>query len=229
MRAPLLLACLGALGLGAPALGCARPSPSQSAGSDDAGPDPAVGHAGPIGLSTATARSDAAAASFEEAKAPPTEEEAAPTPMPRFVPIVPNPSLKSKLPCPPGTTLSALDTSLHCRLIHPKNSFRAGEGPALSFHANGKLRSQGQDADGQETGHWWFFGDDGALDYEVDYVEGEYDGLYVSYFPNGTRRVEHHEKRGKLDGVARTWDEHGALSTWSLYEGGRLVRTKYFR
>ena len=227
MRASLLLACLGALSLAAP--GCARKPPPQSAGGDDVGPDPAIGHLAPIGLPSATARSDAAAPSFEEAKAPPTAEEAAQTPVSRFVPFVASPSVKSKLPCPPGTKLSALDTSVECRLLHPKSAFRASEGPSLSFHGNGKLRSQGQHAAGEETGHWWFFSEDGALDYEVDYVEDEYDGLYVSYWPSGARHLEHHEKRGKLDGVAKAWDEHGALGTWSLYEGGRLVRTKHFR
>lgn len=228
MTRRLFFAALGALTLGAALSGCARKTSPQGNGSSDAGADPAIGHRAAIGLSSARATSSAAPPVSEYATTP-TAEEAAQTPMPRFVAIVPNATPSSTLACPPGTVLSRLETSMVCRVLHPKNAFRASQGPALAFHANGKLSSQGQNADGEATGHWWFFGEDGALDYEVDYVDGEYDGLYVSYWPNGARRVEHREKGGKIDGVAKSWDEHGTLSTWSLYEGGRLVRTRYFR
>jgi hypothetical protein len=194
----------------------------------DAGADPAIGHLAPIGLPSAAPRAPASPVPIEEASEP-TAEEAAQTPMPRFVPIVKDPSPASKLPCPSGTVLSSLERSVSCRSLHPKNPFHTSEGPALAFHPNGKLRSQGRYEDGEATGHFWFFTESGALDYEVDYVQGEYDGLYVSYYASGARRVESHEKHGKLDGVSKTWDEQGRLRSWSLYEGGRLVRQKFFR
>jgi hypothetical protein len=229
MRTAVVHACLVALGVAGAGTGCAGKAPPRNDAGEDASADPAIGHLAPIGLSSAKLPASGAAPSIENTSAAPTTDEAAQTPMPRFVAIVPNPSPKSKLPCPTGTVLSVLDTSVRCRLLSPKSAFKSSEGPALAFHRNGKLRSQGQYADGESTGHWWFFREEGALDYEVDYVAGEYDGLYVSYWPNAARHVEHHEKRGKLDGVAKSWDEQGKLSSWALYEGGRLVRRKSFR
>ncbi len=164
-----------------------------------------------------------------ERGAEPTAEEAAQAPVPRFVPIVPNPSMTSRLPCPPGATLSVLDRSLECNAARSKNALPSREGPSLRFHANGKLASQGQYAGGQSTGHWWFFRDDGTLDHEVDCAFGEWDGVYVAYWPSGLRREEHHEKAGKHEGPAKTWDAHGKLRSWSLYEDDRLVRAKFFR
>ena len=149
--------------------------------------------------------------------------------MPRFAPFVPNPSMRSKLPCPPGTTLSVLDTSIECRLVRPKNLFFASEGPALAFYPSGKLASQGQHSAGKPTGHWWYFREDGTLDYEVDFVDGEWDGVYVQYWPSGARHEEHHEKAGVHEGPAKIWDERGRLLSWSVYAGDHVVRTKSFR
>lgn len=228
MTGRLLVTCLRALTLGAALTGCARNTSLQGNGSD-AGADPAIGHRAAIGLSSATAEATSSAAPpVSEHPTTPTAEEAAQTSIPRFVALVPNATTSSTLRCPPGTVLSRRETSMSCSLRDPKNPFRALQGPSLTFHANGKLSSQGHYADGQETGHWWFFGEDGTLDHEVDFVAGEYDGLYVSYWPNGARRGEQGVKSGKRDGIAKRWDQHGALSEWSLYESGRLLRTRIF-
>lgn len=233
MRSLHRLSPLGLLVLVLP-IACKRPA------TESAETDPAVG---PTSARVTSAASSAMAKASPSASAAPdkggrdksfdraaTEEESKPSPVPPYQSIVPNPSMKSTLPCPAGSKLSVEDHVLNCRSSAARGSIPPKQGPSIWFHKNGAVRSQGSYADNQRTGHWWEFREDGTLDHEDDYVNGERDGIYVTYYPDGkTRMSEAHFRAGKLDGISRVWNQDGKLEVWTRNENGTLVERRVFR
>ena len=160
----------------------------------------------------------------------PTAEEARGTPLPARAVVVADPSPRSKLPCPPGTTQESSSEVLSCR--RPPEH-RAGippkEGPSLWFHPNGALAQEGYYANNQRTGAWWSFRADGSLENFASYRDGEYDGLYVNFYPDGRRQSETPFKAGKQHGTSKMWSEEGKLLTMTTYVDGKVTAQKMFR
>ncbi|MDX9719181.1 MAG: hypothetical protein RBU37_00430 [Myxococcota bacterium] len=160
----------------------------------------------------------------------PTKEQEAPSPIPEYVPIVSDANLQSQLPCPSGSTQSVEDGALVCRRPpEHKAGIPPKDGPALWFHENGSLEQQGHYQDNKRQGAWWSFRDDGSLEGYTVYGEGEYDGLYVRFYPGGQlRQNESHFSKGKLNGVAKIWNREGKLETLTVYENDKVVEQHVF-
>src|SRR5690606_6670369 len=59
------------------------------------------------------------------------------------------------------------------------------------------------------TGHERRLYPDGALAYDVEWVDGKREGDAISYFPNGQRKLEETYVDGVLSGVAREFTADG--------------------
>lgn len=160
----------------------------------------------------------------------PTEEERAEAPLEPYVPIVPEPSLTSRLPCPPGTAQCTGDDVIECRIAGvPGESLSRRHGPAVWFHPNGKVQRTGSYADHEWSGRWWCFDEEGRLESSTAYVAGKEEGLSVDFYPNGRRRSETFYRRGKMHGPSKHWTEEGELMGITEYEDDQVVASKVFR
>ena len=62
--------------------------------------------------------------------------------------------------------------------------------------------------------------EDGQLEWEANYKDGELDGLYRSWYENGQLDFEYNYKDGKEDGLCKGWYENGELSYETNYKDG---------
>lgn len=160
----------------------------------------------------------------------PSAEEQAETPLAAYVPIVPDPSLDSLLPCPPGTQQCVGDHVIECRIAGKVGeSLSRRHGPAVWFHANGKVARSGSYEHHEWSGRWWSFDEEGRVEASTAYVAGKEEGLEVKFYPNGRRRFESFYRAGKLDGPSKAWTEDGELMGITVYKDGRTVSSKVFR
>jgi hypothetical protein len=165
-----------------------------------------------------------------DAYALPTAEEQAETPLAAYVPIVPEPSMASLLPCPPGTRQHVGDHVIECRIAgEVGESLSRRQGPSLWFHPNGALQRAGSYDHHEWTGRWWNFDDQGRLESSAAYVAGKEEGLAVAFHANGKRRSESFYKAGKLDGPSKSWTEDGELMSITVYQADRIVSTRVYR
>ncbi|MBX3207291.1 MAG: hypothetical protein KF764_19745, partial [Labilithrix sp.] len=154
--------------------------------------------------------------------APGSPEDATPTPVPPFVPLVRDATIDSTLPCPEGTAMKRIDS----KWIYCGNTKWTFEGPSLRFHENGKLARQETYVRGRRSGLSWSFKDDGTLETIERYAEGALDGVRVELHPSGRTRTEYVYRQGKRHGVGREWGRDGALTRWVRYDDGTIVETK---
>lgn len=160
----------------------------------------------------------------------PTDEERAETPLEPYVPFVAEPSLASRLPCPPGTSQCVGDNVIECRIAGvPGESLSRRHGPAVWFHPNGKVQRAGSYAHHEWSGRWWCFDEEGRLESSTAYVAGKEEGLSVSFYPNGRRSSETFYRRGKMHGPSKRWTEEGELMGITEYEDDEVVASKVFR
>jgi hypothetical protein len=152
-----------------------------------------------------------------------TAEDALPTPIPPFEPVVANATIASKLPCPAGTVQRSLATSITC----VGATDRDREGPSLTFYPSGQLREQLTFHLDKRHGRSWQFAENGVLEEVSDYASGHRDGLWLLLGPTGRLRSEHRYRNGKEHGVHRLWrTDDGRLIVWERYEDGKSVERR---
>ncbi|MBK6459704.1 MAG: hypothetical protein IPF92_01665 [Myxococcales bacterium] len=209
--------------------GCTKPAPDHSADPAPAdttpaakGPTPATSGGAPHApLGAATPTDEPAAASADESR---------PTDIGTYTSVVPNPSMTSKLPCPPGTTQSTGDHVLECRSAGAVGkTLSKRHGPAIWFHKNGKVHRAGSYDQHEWTGRWWELDDAGRPTSSSAYKNGMEDGLHVTFHPNGKRASETFYKEGKMSGLSKVWTEEGELMGTTTYADGKVVGTKTFK
>ena len=160
----------------------------------------------------------------------PTAEERAETPLAPYVPPVPAPSMRSILPCPPGTAQWAGDGVIECRIAgRPGESLSRRYGPAIWFHPGGAIHRVGSYEHGEWSGRWWEFDEQGRVVSSTAYVAGKEEGLSVTFHPGGRRCSECFYRAGVLEGASKRWDEDGELEAITEYRAGRPAQTTVFR
>lgn len=106
---------------------------------------------------------------------------------------------------------------------------------------NGRLKVEQQvlrRSDGTVVPHGrytaWY--DNGQMEYEATYVEGQIDGIETAWHRNGQKRTEQHYRRGLRHGPRYAWDEHGRLrqeenyaddlphGTWTIWRDNGEVK-----
>lgn len=160
----------------------------------------------------------------------PTAAEAAETPVGSFTPIVPSPTLASRLPCPAGTSQSTGAQVIECRTAAVVGkSLSKRQGPAIWFHPNGKVARAGSYDAHEWTGRWWELDEEGRVESTTEYKGGKEDGLRVTFHKNGKRASETHYKDGKPHGTSKLWNDLGELMSLTDYDGGKQTQSKVFR
>ena len=82
---------------------------------------------------------------------------------------------------------------------------------------NGTVKMQGNYKDGKRTGEWQSFFQNGKLNSDEFFVEGQTDGKVTVYYENGQKMYEGENHNGKLAGVWNYWDEKGKLTKTTDY------------
>ena len=159
-----------------------------------------------------------------------TAEESRQADIGAYTPVVPNPSMTSKLPCPPGTTQSNGDHVLECRSAGAVGkALSKRQGPSLWFHKNGKVHRVGSYERHEWTGRWWDFDEEGRPSSSSAYRDGREEGVHVTFHPNGKRKSETPFKEGKMTGTSKVWTEEGELMGLTVYADDKVVTSKTFK
>lgn len=129
------------------------------------------------------------------------------------------------LPCPEHTKQLRIDTATYCvKSPIARGGVPIKHGPAVWFHANGAIASQGLYRDDARDGVWASWDEQGRRMSVVTYGGGEYDGMYVTWWANGTRQSEIMWKAGKKHGIAKAWGDDGKLLAVTQYDHDKVVQ-----
>ncbi|MEM9459680.1 MAG: hypothetical protein AAGF11_36215 [Myxococcota bacterium] len=162
------------------------------------------------------------------------------SPPPTFELIVPRDATVQTvgaLPCPAGTrqtggahaehsAFSVDRRSTYCiRWPVPPGAMPVRHGPAVWFHDDGRIEQQGHYQDGDRHGLWEKRHANGRLEALVHYRDGQYDGPYFTWWDNGQPQSEIGWRAGKHHGISKTWDDAGNILVVKQYEDERVVAT----
>ena len=92
-------------------------------------------------------------------------------------------------------------------------------GPWTYWHANGKLRMQGEYKEDLPLGRftWWY--ENGQKQAEGEYVEGRQENVWVGWHPNGMKKYKGDYQEGVQAGVWMVWKEDGRRTEVHEYNG----------
>ena len=95
--------------------------------------------------------------------------------------------------------------------VHPAEpaNLQMKDGMNVTRWPNGNVRMQGNYKDGKRTGEWQAFFENGKLNSDEFFTEGQTDGKVTVYYENGQKMYEGENKMGKLAGVWHYWDDKG--------------------
>lgn len=95
----------------------------------------------------------------------------------------------------------------------------------LTFHKNDKPYMGGSIKNKQRNGLWQSFYEDGTVWSEGSYKDGIEDGFYRVFYPNGQVRYEGNYDLGKMIGEWKYYDENGQLTKTETYNNeGQLTQ-----
>jgi uncharacterized protein len=90
------------------------------------------------------------------------------------------------------------------------------------FHPNGEMRSEGAYvADNKRDGLWKYYDETGKLSDEELYKNGELNGAYIEYWPNGNKKVQKNYVNGELDGLQTVYFATGGKSFTYEFSGAK--------
>ena len=85
-------------------------------------------------------------------------------------------------------------------------------------------RREGMYLDGERDGVWRHFGPEGNLRFKGEYVAGIALGTHETFWPNGVRASTGGYKGGLKEGNWRYFDRQGVVRLVRQYQGGRIVK-----
>lgn len=116
---------------------------------------------------------------------------------------------------------------------HGVASLHASEPPATdglvrTYHADGRLESEGYYRDGVREGYWVDYAENGTKQLAGTYVRGRAEGLWTAWDENERVRAEAQCREGKFDGLCRFWLADGALDAErsGLYKNGERIAAR---
>ncbi len=126
--------------------------------------------------------------------------------------------------CPPGASWWWPDPGV--RKARMRVCMRPGsipDGPAVMIDVYGREHLLGRWVSGKRQGTWRTFHEDGRLVTEVSYRDGRVDGTTVDWYPElQVRADEAHWRDGLLEGLSRSWNTDGRLTSLAHWRRGRL-------
>ncbi|MBL7888812.1 MAG: hypothetical protein J0L87_01775 [Bacteroidetes bacterium] len=85
------------------------------------------------------------------------------------------------------------------------------DGAVTYYYANGNVMEKGAFLNGEKTGEWIRWSEEGKKIAQAFYKEGKKDGLWIVWDANGTKRYEMNYAMGQKVGKWMMWDEQGNL------------------
>ena len=116
-----------------------------------------------------------------------------------------------KLSCAAGSKQITDGEGIFCNRGGAVGSERL-EGPYVGLNRNGTVHAKGQYNAAGRTGHWVFFNEKGIKTHEIDFVNDNFDGQRVEFYPNGQRKAVELYARGLPTAPIATFDERGAAT-----------------
>jgi len=102
-------------------------------------------------------------------------------------------------------------------------------GDFISYHMNGKIKSEGRYFNGKLHGNWIWYNDKGTKTQEGEFFHGEETGKWFIYYDDGTLSVEKEYINGKLSGNYYSYDSKGTLTYQTMYiDGEKHGNAKYY-
>jgi antitoxin component YwqK of YwqJK toxin-antitoxin module len=86
------------------------------------------------------------------------------------------------------------------------------------------IRINQYDIDGNKTGYWEEYHDNGNLWYKGSYKDGEMDGYWVWYHSNGKLDSKGNYVDGERDGIWTDYHDNGQLDSIGSYINGKLIK-----
>ena len=97
------------------------------------------------------------------------------------------------------------------------------------FDDNGKIQTEEHYQDGQLHGSTKHYHANGVQSMKVPFSHGEKSGTETWWGDNGLKTYKANYLNGELNGMETTWDETGAIVTQNRYQDGKLVEAVYER
>lgn len=94
------------------------------------------------------------------------------------------------------------------------------EGQQYYYHKNGKIRTKGEYKADERTGFWQVYDEEGNLEMQNIFLDGEKVVSVAMYEPNGMISSSGFLKNGQREGEWKYFDEEGALLYDVTYENG---------
>ena len=97
------------------------------------------------------------------------------------------------------------------------------------YHANGKLKHNGNYANGKHIGEHLWYGDNGSLEARENYKDGKLNGTYEEYYSNGKLTVKTTFVNGLQNGWTVYYRENGTKHSEGIFKkGNRDGEWKYY-
>jgi len=92
------------------------------------------------------------------------------------------------------------------------------------YYDNGILEKELSYKNGQLDGRCRIYYKNGNLRKQVNYQKGIIEGKAYEFYENGQYKIEGNYKNGKIDAVNKMFYKNGNLYSFMVYEDGRLIK-----
>jgi len=108
-------------------------------------------------------------------------------------------------------------------IVYLKGSDTPYTGKAFALYENGQKESEVNFKDGNFDGLGVEWYENGQKQSEGNYKDGNFDGLWVEWYENGQKMTEENHKDGEMDGLVVFWHENGQKRWEVNYKNGKPV------
>ncbi len=98
-----------------------------------------------------------------------------------------------------------------------------------AMYPSGKVRVTGEQINGESSGKWLWYGENGDLETEGSFENNLTTGRWVSYYENGQTRSEYFYMEDELSGPYSYFDSFGQLIYEKTYIKGNLMTYRYMK
>ena len=104
-----------------------------------------------------------------------------------------------------------------------EGSYKDGDSTGIWTHwyENGQKKKEGTWKDGKGDGLITIWYENGQKNYEVTFKDGKKDGLRTSWYENGQKKYEGTYKDGRKDGLYNSWYENGQKKSEGISKDGK--------
>ncbi len=108
-------------------------------------------------------------------------------------------------------------------------SCKIKDGPINTFYKNGNKKVEGYILNNQKHGTWKYYGEDGIIEFEINYKNGKRFGKYIHYCPNGQiNNINYYDSNEVHTGKSYNYFCNGQLRAVLKYKKGHYDSTQCF-